>query len=311
MGKQCVTWAFILTCGSAQAFAAAATSRIDLTESGRVVEMLETPASQSLPSPELIRGTDGWEAIRSEDGQYTIGVEWDEPREIAEVNIEFRHAIANREQIRVQYWQSEAVPSKPGDRPGAGEKARGRWLTPQTEWWAGDRDVSFSFQPGDRESSGRPDTNLRRTTRLRFLCGDEDLPPVRYLRAYGPDRSATDTFEFRLDVKGPLAPPVLVEAIDGYIMAADGKTKMGSAVLRDSPASLQIRYGLTDADSPNRTRLILSPVSQPEKQTVVFPIEAAREGRAEAERAGVTVERRGGKLANPQKAAASKPAEPR
>lgn len=137
------------------------------------------------------------------------------------------------------------------------------------------------------------------------------MPPVRYLRAYGPAPSTTDTFEFRFEPKGTLAPPVLVEALDGSIMAADGKTKMGSAVLREPSGSLQIRYALTQADSPNKTQLILSPVSQPHRQTIVLPVEVARAGGINLEKSGVMVERRGGKLQEIPRAAASNPAEAR
>ncbi len=31
-----------------------------------------------------------WDAVRDEDGQYSIGIEWDAPRDVCEVNIEFR-----------------------------------------------------------------------------------------------------------------------------------------------------------------------------------------------------------------------------
>ncbi len=85
------------------------------------------------PADELIRGADGWSAVRGDGGQYTIGVEWDTPRELSEVNIEFRHAIANREEIKVQYWKAERTSTRGGGKPGE-ERLAGRWMTPNTDW---------------------------------------------------------------------------------------------------------------------------------------------------------------------------------
>lgn len=287
-------WTGLAFAGLAAPAWAAGSERIDLVEFGRVVELPEEPDRVTTEADELVRGTDGWEAVLSDDGQYTIGVEWEEPREVAEVNIEFRHAIANREQIKVQYWKGE-VPDKNGKADG--KAAKGRWMTPKAEWWAGDRDVSFSFLPEDKETAKQKNDGktTRVTQRLRFICGKEDLPPVRYLRAYGPARSATETFDIRFDRDKELAPPVTVRAVNGFIIAGDGKTKMTSAILRDESNTLQIRYSRNDSTSPNRTQLILSPVDKPEVETVLLVGEAAKRGRVQVAKAGVVLERRGGK----------------
>jgi hypothetical protein len=274
---------------------AASDKRVDLVEFGRVVEMPDAPKPVTTSADELVRGTNGWDAVRGENGVYTIGVEWDEPREVAEVNIEFRHAIADREQIKVQYWKDE-----PGGTEAAGatgRRAKGRWLTPKTEWWAGDRDVSFSFLPGDKETAGKePDKTTRRTTRLRFVCGKEDLPPVRYLRAYGPERVATDTFDLRLDANSPLSPPVTVQIVNGYILSVVGNTQMTSAVMRDREMTLQIRYLRGNEDSVNRTRVDLESVDDADVEAVFYPAEVARRGQVRLADRKLVVERRGGKL---------------
>ncbi|HOA72722.1 MAG TPA: hypothetical protein PL151_14035 [Phycisphaerae bacterium] len=274
---------------------AAPDKRVDLVEFGRVVAMPDEPKAVTTAADELVRGTNGWDAVRGDDGVYTIGVEWDEPRELAEVNIEFRHAIADREQIKVQYWKDE-----PGGTEGAGttgRKAKGRWLTPKTEWWAGDRDVSFSFLPGDHEATGgQADKTTRRTRRLRFICGKTHLPPVRYLRAYGPEPFATDTFDVRLDANSPLSPPVTVQIVNGYILSVVGNAQMTSAVMRDREMALQIRYLRGEADSPNRTRVILESMDEAGVQAVFYPAEVARRGQVRLTERRLVVERRGGKL---------------
>lgn len=281
--------------------------RVNLVEFGRVVELPDEPAQPTSEADELSRGVEGWEAIRARNGVYTIGVEWDEPRELAEVNIEFRHAIANREKIRAEYWKQEGQGETEST---ADRRLEGRWVTPKTEWWAGDRDVSFAFLPEDEDTAnrGEPGTPTRRTTRLRFICGKDDLPPVRYLRAYGPERARTDTFNFQLDPSAGLAPPVSVEIVNGFILAADGRTTMTSAVLRETQdAALQIRYGRTDAESLNRARLILHPVDDPEARTVVYPAEVARLGQIRLAEAGVIIKRQGGRVGDVREGVATRP----
>src|SRR5512143_3268147 len=72
---------------------AATDQRINLADFARVVKFVsDTPAR--LEVQELETGPDGWPVWTGEGGQSMIGIEWDEPRDIAEAEIEFRHAIA-------------------------------------------------------------------------------------------------------------------------------------------------------------------------------------------------------------------------
>ncbi len=272
---------------------AAPPGRINLVEFGRVVELSDQPARVTTTQDELARGSDGWDAVKGPGGDYSIAVEWDEPRDIAEVNIEFRHAIAHREQLRVQYWMPADSKADPAGRSAAGA---GRWLTPEADWWAGDRDVSFAFLPQDKEPIGRQPSSesCRRTTRIRFLCGSGELPPVRYLRAYGLGKPVSDTFDVRFDARDKLAPPVLVKIVNGFVLSGDGGVTMESAVIHEAPGTLVIRYARENAASPNRTQVLVSPVDAPSKQFVFLPAEAARLGRVRVAEAGLVVERRGG-----------------
>lgn len=271
--------------------------RIDLVEFGRVVELPDAPVKITTAADELPRGADGWDAVEREDGEYTIGVEWDEPRDLSEVNIEFRHAIANREKIKVQYFKPLDAQGRSG-QAGDRKPSQGRWLTPKAEWWAGDRDVSFAFAPQDEETAdaSQPGVTYRGTSRLRFLCGKDELPPVRYLRAYGPGETATDTFDLRFEAKARIGPPVMVRIVNGYILSSDGKTTMESAVLHEGPAWLRIHYFRDEAPSANHTRVMISPVDKPDQEVTVLPAEVARRGTLGVADSGVTVARRGGKV---------------
>ncbi len=283
---------------------AVAKERINLVDFGRVVELPNVPSQPTTDEQALPQGPEGWEPVLEPDGEYTIGVEWDEPRDISEVNIEFRHAIANREQIRVQYWKSQAPQGKQGTRA-AGKPSAGKWMTPKTEWWAGDRDVSFAFGPQDIETpnGSKRGPVYRRTTRIRFLCGKaDDLPAVRFLRAYGPGKVVTETFELRFDGKGRITPPVMVDIYNGYILSSDGGDNLQSTVIHEGPGSLQIRYFRGDTTSPNRTKVTIHPVDKPKEIVSFLPAAVAAKrgtgsgrgvGQLRIPDSGIVVESRG------------------
>jgi hypothetical protein len=275
-------------------FPAAKVDRIDLVDFGQVVRFGDDAAMTAQP---LDRGTDGWEAYSASPGSaptsgaaapagtpeamYIIGVQWETPRDIAEVNLEFRHAIANREKIQVQYYQ-EGWPA--GDKT-----AKGHWQTAKiADWWAGDRDVSFVFTPYSEEQPGKgaPDVRFRQTRRLRFLIGKEAPPPVRYIRAYGPGKAAMASFE--LSSEAEAAKAVLTATVEnGYIIqgASGGTTQ--STLIETLPRVLSIRYAVVEANSPNRTLVKLQ--GEGSKRDQFAPAEVLKAGRVKLAAAGLTV----------------------
>lgn len=218
-----------------------ADERIDLTEWARVVQFTgDTP--QAFNIRELERGRDGWETWVDEDGQAAIGVEWDEPREIAEVAIEFRHAIADRDLVRVEYWSDH------------GDPYHGRWMSPQSEWWAGDRDVNFKILPLENQAGA--DGRVPRwpqTFRLQFKCGERELPPVRYIRAYGPRSFDHATFHIDVDDGSALKKPLMISTVNGHVLAGDGSTTLTESRLPESGEGVTIRYAAEERSTNNRT----------------------------------------------------------
>ncbi len=229
---------------------------INLVDFAQVVEFTgDSP--QTYGTRRLVRGGDGWPAWRGPDGRFMIGVEWDEPRDLAEVNIEFRHAIAEREKISVQYWRS-GVPTEEAD--GAAESSdcfHGEWVTARTDWYAGDRDVTFEFLP--EEDNGRQNGSPRffhRTCRLRFILGERDLPAVRYLRAYGPCPAAVADLEIRLERDSPLRLPLEAQAVNGGLLDKQGREQDEEVVFDAEPMVLRVRYA--DGDMVTATRTIVT-----------------------------------------------------
>jgi len=250
--------------------------RIDLAEFATAVRFEgESPAM--ITAAALERGVDGWEVYTLPDGTRAIGLEWDNPRDLAEVNIEFRHAIAHRDRIRVQYWSASGSPAEAS--PGLEDAFHGRWVTARADWWAGDRDVSFAFLRGEADvpAASADDPLVIRTRRLRFLCGTDDLPPVRYLRAYGPDEAVEATFQVRFGPQARGRTTLDVAAVNGLLRSRETSTLLKTARITGDPAELTVRFS-PDEEGFSRTVVTLRDASDRAVGFSFLPAEALRRG---------------------------------
>jgi len=275
---------------------AATDQRINLADFARVVKFAgDTPAT--LETHELESGADGWPVWTGEDGQSMIGLEWDSPRDLAEVEIEFRHAIADREQIRVQYFLPHMPATQPADASRPVDPFHGQWVTAKADWWAGDRYVGFAFAPLNEElrAVGVPADTYRRTYRLRFLLGKrkQELPAVRYLRAYGPGKPIEANFVVRLDRMSPLQMPLRVKVVNGLVVTQDGET-MRSTTLESTPARLRVRFAEQDARSASRTIVTLTDGRNEQRGFSFLPAEVVGKGIVPVPALGVVVVHAGG-----------------
>lgn len=283
--------ATVLALSSVCLAAAPKNPRIDLATFARVVRY-EGNSPETLQVRELQRGVDGWTAWKGEDGQYMIGVEWDEPRDLAEVNIEFRHAIADREQIRVQYWRHHWPDIGRGGWASLDDPFHGDWQTVKVaDWWAGDRDVTFEFAPYKQEQPGdkAPDVRYRRTYRLRFLIGKEEPPPVRYIRAYSPAKHAETTFEVRIDEKSTIQAPVELSVVNGHLLEQPGGEPVESMEARNAPLRFLVRYAQGDVETQTRTIVTVRDGRAPLRGLSFLPMEAIERGVIRVPALGVTI----------------------
>lgn len=259
----------------------AKTLRIDLATDARVVRYAN--AARPRDGEALVRGTDGYDAWMGPDGQYMIALEWDKPRDLSEVNIEFRHAIANRAELRVQYWQEDWPQAGVSGKAAAGDASRGHWSTAKADWWAGDRDVTFAFLPYNQEQPGNdaPDVRYRRTRRLLFLLGKGELPPVRYLHAYGPGKAHEGTFEILSDKGASFPTPIKVTIVNGDIIEdEDGKpTATRESELLIAAPSIVIRFAADQIDTLDRTLVTLQQDNKTKADFV--PAQVAKSGQVE------------------------------
>jgi hypothetical protein len=272
-------------------YPAAADQQINLADFGRVVKFDgDSPATFEVR--ELESGVDGWPVWTGPDGQSMIGVEWDQPRELAEVEIEFRHAIADRDRIRVQYFQPHPPTTQPSAGPSIDDPFHGQWVTAKADWWAGDRFVGFAFAPMNEESPGRglPADATRKTRRLRFLLGvrKQELPAVRYLRAYGPARTVEAAFDIRLDRLSPLRSPLRATVLNGLLVESDGTTGH-STFLESEPLRLRTRFAAADTAGPNRTIVTLADDTNASISFSFLPAEAVERGVLQVPALGATI----------------------
>lgn len=278
---------------------------INLSDFARVVKYTgDSP--ETLQVQALERGTNGWPVWEGEAGQSMIGVEWDEPRDIAQAEIEFRHAIADREQIRVQYFHKNWPNDDHGGWAPLDDPFHGRWVTAKTEWWAGDRDVGFAMLPlnEERNDPEKPELRYRRSYRLRFVLGkrEQDLPACRYLRIYGPGSAAEATLELRCEPGTSLRPPLDASVVNGYLLTAGSKTTTCTANVDGEPGKLLVRFFADDTQSPNRTIVTLRDPSNPLKGFSFLPAEVVARGSIHVPSLGVFVTHGEGTASRPSEA---------
>ncbi len=256
--------------------ASPAARRIDLAEFATAVRFEgESPAT--ITATPLERGVDGWEVYTLPDGTRAIGLEWDGPRDLAEANIEFRHAIAHRDRIRVQYWSATGEAADAWTE--VEDAFHGRWVTARADWWAGDRDVSFAFLAGkpDAPATSTDQPLTIRTRRLRFLCGSDDLPPVRYLRAYGPDQPVEARFSIRFGSDTHPRTSLDAAAVNGFLPGRETAALLKTARLTGYPAELAVLFS-PDENGFSRTVVTLRDGSDRTVGFSFLPAEVRRRG---------------------------------
>lgn len=230
--------------------------RINLADFGHVVRVAGDTGPGCVIEP-IPRGTDGWPAGKLDDGRYAIALFWNRPRRLSEVEIEFRHAIADRGKIRPAILRPAAESAPVGAAPGTPwpDPYGGVWSEPAFEWWAGDRDVGFEFNADDDPMGAMLRPCALTTCRVMFNLGprDEELPPVRYLRAFGPGTVEDATFEVRFDRDTTLTPPFRIELDNGYLVDDKGKTSTQRREVPGPRPRFGVRFFRDDIDSPNRT----------------------------------------------------------
>lgn len=143
-----------------------------------------------------------------DSGEWHLGLEWNEPRDVRRVVVEYAGEIPP--DVRVQYWQKNwptpAPERLPGSRRGwigRDDPWHGQWVTVKAKKTDSGAACTFTFDPIDMtelKSSvwGHSDianrltesehylARFRRTLKLRIVSGGNDCPVISAVHAYAP-----------------------------------------------------------------------------------------------------------------------------
>jgi hypothetical protein len=272
----------------------AASIRVDLVPFGRVVRY-EGDSPETFEVHTVERGPDGWRAWKGENGNYMLGLEWDEPRDVAEVTLEFSAAFHNCDRIRVQYVKQHWPSLEVGGWAPIDDPFHGTWVTARPlNTWQGDRDARLSFGQLNEEPGrvGLHGLRFRRTYRLRILLGTDEPPPICAIHAYPVQPVTQSEFELRFDRGSLFRLPLRVEIVNGTLL--DQNTNSRTALTLPSLVSLlRVAYLRVDVETQTRTVVTIRSADDPLRGFSFLPQEAHDRGALRIPALGVTVAARG------------------
>jgi len=265
--------------GALAATSLSAQSRMDLMPFGRVVRF-DGNSPETLEARTLERGPDGWRAWRTDFGEYALGLTWDEPRDIAEIGLEFHDAFSECDRIRVEYFHKNWPNLDVGGWAPIDDPFHGEWKTvPLQNAWLGERAVTLPFASLNTEPQREMwhGDRYRRTYHIRLLFGTNAPPPITALRAYGLQPSIEAEFELRLEPGSTFRPPLEVSIVNGELFNARGEAV--PSLRLDAPlGKLRIRFLRVDVLTPTRTVVTIRVVANPLSGFSFLPLEVQSRG---------------------------------
>jgi len=174
----------------------------------------------------LAQSKGGWPAAQGEGpGDWNLGVEWDEPRQFREIEVQFRGNEMPQE-IIPEYWVSSWPPPE----------GRGGWTRTDSPWngqWRPIKAVAeripgglrYRFRPLDVEEnpnaphfSGTP-PRWRQALKVRLRFRSPRSPWIAALRIYGGSRAAVREVSIETGCENKPAHPVELAIYNGFIRA--------------------------------------------------------------------------------------------
>ncbi|HUY15420.1 MAG TPA: hypothetical protein VMX16_17590 [Terriglobia bacterium] len=210
-------------------------------------------AGQPVPGEVVNLATFG----RSKDWDGNPGIEWDEPRDVWRVEIDFAGSsqIPANDRVKLEYWVS-TWPEVPG----------GGWTTVDDPWQGSWREVhatrdvkantlSFVFQPlSEAENPNARNApgytpSFRRTLKIRLNHGNDRIP-FKDLRAYSNSRWASREISVETGCEGTAAFEAKATVYNGIIL--------DSSPLEGAASSLRLKVLYTQHEPSSNDRTILT-----------------------------------------------------
>jgi hypothetical protein len=281
--------------GALAAASMSATQQIDLMPFGRVVQF-EGNSPETLEARTLKRGADGWQAWKDERGEYNLGLTWDEPRDVAEICLEYHDAFAQGDRIRVEYFYKNWPNLEVGGWAPIDDPFHGQWQNiPLQNAWLGERGATLPFASLNTEPQREVwhGERYRRTYHIRLLWGTNAPPPITAIRVHGLQPEIEGEFELRIDRASSIHPPFEVSAVNGDLLDARGDAAQ-PVRLQSAEAKLRVRYFRVDVDTPTRTIVTVRSAADPLCGFSFLPEEARSRGVISLPALGATVTSLGG-----------------
>ena len=272
----------------------AAQTRIDLMPFGRVVRF-EGNSPETLEARRLERGLDGWKAWKSDCGEYFLGLTWDEPRDIAEISLEFHDAFSESDRIRVEYFYKNWPNLEVGGWAAIDDPFHGQWQTiPLQNAWLGERSMTLPFASLNTEPQRGMwhGERYRRTYHLRLRFGTNAPPPVAAIRVHALQPEVEGEFNLCLDRGSPIRPPLDVSVVNGELLKGGGEATR-SARLESASERLRVRFFRVDVETPTRTIVTVRSLADPLSGFSFLPEEVRSRGVIRVAALGATVSTHG------------------
>lgn len=270
--------------------AGAAPARIDLVPFGRVV-LFAGNTPETLEASTLMRSPEGWTAGKDVEGKYLIGLTWDEPRDVAEIELEFQDAFPDRDRLQIQYFYKNWPNQDVGGWAPIDDPFHGQWKTiPLQNAWFGDRSVTLPFASMNTE----PDREVwhglryRRTYHLRVLFGTNAPPPITAIHAYGLQPAVEREFELSLTPRSSIRAPLDVSIVNGELINPRGEM-VHSLALASAAERLRVRFLRVDVDTPTRSVVTIRSAADPLNGFSFLPQEVQSRGVITVPELGATV----------------------
>jgi hypothetical protein len=174
-----------------------------------------------------------------ESGEWHIGLEWQEPRDVQRVVVQYADAESIPSDLRVQYWRKNWPTPAPERRPGArrgwigrDDPWHGQWTTARAAKIVDGQTCTFDFDPIDLaevhsaeqlEAAEHYLARFRRTLKIRLVGGGEVRPAIAQICAYSTSRWRERGLDMRFGVERAASADWSgrAEAANGYILATE------------------------------------------------------------------------------------------
>ena len=264
---------------------------------GRVVRF-EGDSPEALEARALARAPEGWRAYQDALGEYVLGLTWDEPRDIAEISLEFHDAFAEGDRIRVEYFYKNWPSLEVGGWAPIDDPFHGRWQTiPLQNAWLGERFVTLPFASLNTEPQREMwhGERYRRTYHLRLRFGTNAPPPVSAIRVHALQPEVEGEFDLRLDRRSPIRPPIEVSIVNGELLNERGEVAR-SVRWESASGTLRVRHFRVDVETPTRTIVTVRSVAEPLAGFSFLPEEVRSRGVIQVPALGAMVSTHGNRV---------------